>query len=300
MHLAARTIALAAALSFSLAASAEEIALANPGFEADALVDAGQSGKSWHFGMQDWGGSRQGIMRPDVQHFPSGLAPGGRNVAFLSYAGSWMEQQATDVLRPETHYSLQVLVGARADGNFAEGGNYTLALYAGNSLLAEQTSRTAPGGQLVLDSLEFVSGTKPPAEGQPLKVRISNVDARQVNFDNVSLRIVNPDAPAEPVPEWETIGYWTYDEVDGMRLADGLVLRPDTGGILGHTWQYKLELTTHAALLARQRMLWPVSLNRTDKRVCIDAPYPSYIAHIDLPGEAYDGVYAFGTCKGGF
>lgn len=103
----------------------------------------------------------------------------------------------------------------------------------------------------------------------------------------------------KPLPDWETVGYWTYDAVDGRQLTNGLVLRKNPGSFANVSWVYQLELTNHSQLLPRERILWPVQINRKQKKICVDAPYPTYSAIVDLPGGEFDGEYAFSSCKGG-
>ncbi len=101
-------------------------------------------------------------------------------------------------------------------------------------------------------------------------------------------------------PTWETVGFWTYDQQDGLRVPEGLILKDAPGAMGEYNWTHRLELNAHEALPARaDRILWPVYLNRSDKQVCVNAPYPSYTGHIDMPIDADDGVYAFASCKGG-
>lgn len=103
-----------------------------------------------------------------------------------------------------------------------------------------------------------------------------------------------------PASDWETVGFWTYDQQDGLRVPEGLVLKDVPGAMGNHSWAHRLELKTHAQLPDRtDRILWPVYLNRADKLVCVNAPYPSYSGHIDMPADVDDGVYAFASCKGG-
>ena len=113
-----------------------------------------------------------------------------------------------------------------------------------------------------------------------------------------------PETPEQPFAEapasWETVGFWTYDQADGLRVPEGLVLIEAPGAMGQHSWQRRLELKVHNELAPRQdRIVWPVYLSRTEKRVCVDAPYPSYSGYVDLPADEYDGVYAFASCKGG-
>ena len=107
----------------------------------------------------------------------------------------------------------------------------------------------------------------------------------------------------QPTPEkmtiWETVGFWTYDAQDGMRVPEGLELVNAPGALGVYSWKRRLQLKTHDQLAPRaDRILWPVFLNRRARRVCVDAPYPSFHGYIDLEGEEDDGVYAFASCKG--
>ena len=98
---------------------------------------------------------------------------------------------------------------------------------------------------------------------------------------------------------WETVGFWTYDAQDGLRVPEGLTLINAPGAMGQYSWSRRLQLNAHDQLDPRpDRILWPVFLNRRDHRVCVDGPYPSFNGYIDLEGDAYDGVYAFASCKG--
>ena len=98
---------------------------------------------------------------------------------------------------------------------------------------------------------------------------------------------------------WQDVGYWNYDGVDGQSLGAGIVYRPTPGGGLGRSWPGHLELRNHASLRARPRSLWPVRIHPGQRRICADYPgYPSYAVHVDLPGEAQDGVYQVARCRG--
>ncbi|MCR9094353.1 MAG: hypothetical protein NXI30_09055 [bacterium] len=117
----------------------------------------------------------------------------------------------------------------------------------------------------------------------------------------------NPTNPAVPPSGeglalqsgWQDVGYWDYDGVDGQSLGVGIVYRPTPGGGLGRTWPGHLELRNHASLRARPRSLWPVRIHPDQRRICADYPgYPSYAVHVDLPGEAQDGVYQVARCRG--
>ncbi len=300
------------------APSDNQTLIRNASFEKDPLTDNGGQGQSWHFAMKDWHGYRQGIMRvSSPAHFSSAKAPHGRNVAFLSFKDSWMEQVTNLSLAADRQYTLRFMVGVRQDQNFAKGGNYMAELYAGETLLAKEIFPSPTPGIFVEKSLSYQTDPiKTPAAGK-LKIKLTNLNARQINFDQLSLenaprpltkqsqaptaassaRTVSDKTTA--LSEWETVGLWTYDAVDGQRLGDGLVLTKQPGSNQGRSWQYKLELTSHNALSPRHRVLWPVDLNRKTKQVCVDGPYPSFSGYINMPRDEFDGVYAFASCKGG-
>ena len=106
-------------------------------------------------------------------------------------------------------------------------------------------------------------------------------------------------APSE-TPEWETIGFWTYDSTDAAVLSSGLILIERSGRTGTASWTRELKLVRHDALPKRaSRILWPVKISRKEKRVCINAPYPTYAGYINMPGTDDDGTYAFASCKGG-
>ncbi|TQV87741.1 hypothetical protein [Aliikangiella coralliicola] len=93
--------------------------------------------------------------------------------------------------------------------------------------------------------------------------------------------------------QWETVGLWTYDPIDGQYVPQGFILREEKGAL----WDAHLELKLHASLPDRARSLWPVMINRKLRKVCVAVQgYPTYSGHIDLPGDADDGVYIFKEC----
>ena len=96
--------------------------------------------------------------------------------------------------------SLQV--GLRQDSNFGRGGEYALALLAGDTLLAERRAQTPRPGQFEPVVLDFVTAAEHPALGQTLRIKLTNLSARQVNFDQVTLRAAAAAdaAPGEAAP----------------------------------------------------------------------------------------------------
>jgi len=283
--------------------------LANASFEAPRT-------SSYQFGVDSWLGNQHGIVVPPPAMFPSGIAPSGRQLAFLSRAGSWMSQETAIEPMPNWQYTVQLYAGNRLEPGF-NAGQFVVRLEVGNTVVASKEFATSTKGEFTAVSVVYDAPTSPPAG--KLKVYVSNVNARQINVDSVrlygysiasaekppSLAWENqpPNAPAvagsSSPPEWETVGFWDYDAVDGQHLSAGVVMIRQAGGGLNQRWAQHLQLRNHSQLRQRPRSLWPVELSRKDKRVCINFPgYPSYTAFVDLPDDAYDGVYRFGPCEG--
>ncbi|MEO0424664.1 MAG: hypothetical protein AAF184_20170 [Pseudomonadota bacterium] len=284
--------------------------LANASFEVPRV-------EQYQFAMAQWQGQRHGVVAPPATMYAGGLAPGGRQIAYLSKAGSSMSQSLPHAPAPGWTYTLQVWAGNRLEPGFASG-HFSLELLAGEEVVASERFSTPTKGEFAAFALTYeVPGVTLPGA---LTVRIRNEDARQVNFDLVRLYAYPkgsgetvppltwensaplakvPAPPAETAPASETVGYWDYDAIDGQAIAAGLILRAQTGDALGKRWTSILELKAHDRLRRRTRTLWPVELKRGEKRVCIDFPgYPSYSAFIDFEDDAHDGMYAFGPCAG--
>jgi hypothetical protein len=195
-------------------AQVEHIEISNPGFEADRLSDAGGQGRSWQFGVRGWTGERHGVFNVDVPSFPSGEAPEGRNVAFLSFADTWMSQRLDhSSAQPNRRYELHYMVGLRAESGYSPG-RYQVQLFAGGDLLAEKIEQSPPQGAWIEDVLIYDA----PENGAAGAFRITfrNLDARQINFDNVRLisrpapeRIAAPAAAAlEGAPGGYADSFW--------------------------------------------------------------------------------------------
>ncbi|MEM9387993.1 MAG: hypothetical protein AAGA68_23260 [Pseudomonadota bacterium] len=283
--------------------------LANSSFEAPRVAQ-------YQFAMEQWQGQRHGVVTPPATMYPGGLAPGGRQVAYLSKAGSWMAQTLSHPPAPGWTYTLQVWAGNRLEPGF-ESGHFHLELLSGEEVVASRRFATPQKGEFAPFDLIYEAPNTPLVGA--LTVRVRNEDARQVNYDLLRLYAYPPGSGETPpaltrenrsaTPETavtapvqratEIVGFWDYDAIDGQAIAAGLILRAQTGSALGERWSSVLELKHHDRLRPRARSLWPVHLKRDERRVCINFPgYPSYSAFIDIDGDAHDGVYAFGPCTG--
>lgn len=298
------------------------LAFTNTSFEAPRT-------DQYTFGVAGWQGARHGVVHPPTVMFPKALVPAGRQIAFLSKAGSWIGQTLPLRAAPEWRYTVQVYAGIRMENGF-DPGDFELVLKLGDEVVAAQRFKTPSKGEFEAVTLSYDTGTTPP-DGS-LGVVLRNSDTRQVNFDLLKVygfplasgnqppaltwenapappqAVVSSPAPVTtvpeepdtpPTPEWETVGFWDYDAVDGQAIPGGLKLVERSGQGLGKNWTRHLELKTHNQLRNRQRTLWPVELNRDERRVCVNYPnYPSCPAHVEFSGNKHDGIYAVGPCSG--
>ncbi len=271
----------------------------------------------YQFGVAHWAGERHGVVVPPKEMFPHTPPGGGRQLAFLSKAGAWMSQELAVTANSNWRYTLQFFAGTRLEPGFTEG-EVSVELRLGDTLVASHLFRSPPKGQFSAIELHYEAPENPPSG--PFVVFLRNEVARQVNFDLVNFwgyppadgerpptlqRESHSTAPNKPTPPetqtadtWETVGYWDYDGQDGQAIPSGLILREQPGEGLGQSWQRIIELKNHHQLKSRPRNLWPVQFHRLRKQVCINYPgYPSYTGFVDAPGEAHDGIYAFGPCE---
>ena len=107
-----------------------------------------------------------------------------------------LQQTLAATLRPHTRHTLRVLVGNLAPQNgvpFAFSGfpGYRIDLMAGSTVLASDTNSLLPGeGRFLESTVEVTTGAAHPALGQPLTIRLVNLNAApgiEVNFDHVRL-----------------------------------------------------------------------------------------------------------------
>lgn len=238
------TLALSAAgLTLALAVSsgparAAALPIVNPGFEADpvtlgafnVLPPTGWS--AWDpGGALDQGQTAVGVLSPQPGHgfFPAG-APEGVNVALVSLgfgvSPAGLEQTLASPVLAFMQYTLRVRVGNIGSGTSlpgsADGGGidydlsgfpgYRVELWGGGTLLAADDN-TLDGslgdGEFGESTVVFATGAAPPALGQPLTIRLINLNddppgeapGIEVDFDDVRLDAVSLLDPPGAVPE---------------------------------------------------------------------------------------------------
>jgi hypothetical protein len=185
------TVFAALTVCFTTPAFADTIAVSNPSFEiTNPLTLPCGVGCTFNPGpIPGWtltglGGS----FHPNGSFFSLPL-PDGSIVAYSN--GGTISQTTSTSLTANTTYTLSVDVGRRFDAGV---NNFTLALYAGNTILQSLTLSNSliPLGGFVDESFSYTSGTVLPSGN--LRIALTTAGPQQVNYDNVRLT-------ASPVPE---------------------------------------------------------------------------------------------------
>ncbi|MEM7457500.1 MAG: hypothetical protein AAF456_24415 [Planctomycetota bacterium] len=164
-----------------------------------------------------------GTLEPNGIEFFNSTAPDGNLVGILFNSqregdGEYgFEQTLTDVLMPDTTYSLDVEVGNIASGtatngtffNLDEFPGYRVELLAGGIVIAEDlNSLSIPEGEFLTSTVSFTTGAAHPQLGMDLGIRLVNLNAipagftqatspdLEVDFDNVRLTTTAIPEPA--------------------------------------------------------------------------------------------------------
>ena len=224
----------ALALTLAGPALAQPIPIVNPGFEADAAAPGAfvvLQPTGWARydpqGLVDQAANAVGVIHPlpGQSYFPAG-APEGSRAALVFLGGgrsgpAGLQQTLQATLQPDTLYTLSVAVGNIASGvstpeSTGGGGvffnldgfpGYRLELLAGGQVLAADDNGLGASlaeGTFATATLSFTSGAAPPQAGQPLGIRLINLDlpgtalapAIEVDFDDVRLVASTVPEPA--------------------------------------------------------------------------------------------------------
>ncbi len=162
-------------------ATAADVPITNPGFEADPLPVGGI--RVTITGWRTSPGGGDGIFRPTASDYPGGI-PEGRNVAYVNLSGNSVRQTLSTPLEPNTTYVLSVAVGWNNNDPFA---GYIVQLRAGGTVLAEDRSGLHPAqGTWVTSTVRYTSGDAEPELGAPLEIRLLSPGV-QANYDDVRL-----------------------------------------------------------------------------------------------------------------
>ena len=181
-------------LSVSAISYAAPVAITNAGFETDQYADGGFS-DNVHTGWTSTGGGTPGTFNPTNAQLP-GEAPEGDTTLFLNGPAT-VVQVLTTTLIERVVYTLQVEVCDRVGLNFPV---YAIGLYAGGTLLVEDSNTLAPTDGCLTSTITYTSPETDPNVGQALEIRLSTQGV-QVNFDNVRLE-ANSIAPVPTMSQW--------------------------------------------------------------------------------------------------
>lgn len=169
-------------------ALASSINILNPSFELDVLPPGG-----FATSITGWTTiNSAGIWRPSpLSTYYDYMPPGSAQVGFANRNGAISSQSQNLGALEAGIYTLKVYLGRRRDNsNF----NYTVALYAGGTLLTSDSTNVNPAaGQWALDTLTYQTNPSSPI-GQALEIRLM-CNGNQINFDNVSLAFASVPIP---------------------------------------------------------------------------------------------------------
>jgi hypothetical protein len=228
------TLPLGIALLSALASPArpQNIAIVNPGFEADSIT----AGAFVVLQPQGWNrydpaniinqnNNAVGVIAPAGSTYYSGGAPEGNNAALVFLSGpqnaeAGLQQTLSAALQANTTYTLSVDVGNIASGTSLPGSSggsgiffdldgfpgYRIDLLAGGTVIGSDNNSLGaiiPEGQFRRSSFSVSIPASHPQLGQNLLIRLVNLktpgtpDAPniEVNFDNVTLTASNVNAP---------------------------------------------------------------------------------------------------------
>jgi len=202
-------------------------------------------------------------------NFPAGAAEGVRVAIAFNFAGSGgqgaygIRQTLGAVLQPFTTYTLTVQIGNIASGTAMNGQffnlngfpGYRVDLLAGGAIIAQDNNSlagTIPEGEFALSSVSVTTCATHPQLGQPLAIRLVNLNIVdpafpnaniEVDFDDVQLDATSTIVPADlngdgvvngadlaiVLGAWSTNGGGTGADING----DGTVNGADLAVVLG-------------------------------------------------------------------
>ncbi len=238
-------------LSLASTATAQvNVPIVNPGFEQPPiptgtfLTTAPPPGWAVYGAGIDFGFRTIGVLDPATTTLYAVPAPEGENVGVVFLlddpgnqgvpAGieAGMEQTLTETLAPNTRYTLTVEVGNIANdpdppnNQFQFNGfpGYRIDLLAGGvPLISDDDTLLPVEGTFSTSTRTFTTGSSPAQVGQPLGIRLVNLNASagiEVNFDDVRLTALG----VSPVP---ASGNWATEILVVLAglIGAGLLLR---------------------------------------------------------------------------
>ena len=212
-------ILLALILALPMAAGAALVTITNPSFESPITAPGNFSG-STTAGPAGWsvynaGATNSdrffGVWNPATTDSYSDPVPNGANigVVFLDnttgIAEAGLRQVLAATLQLSTQYTLTVEVGnfdpgaGGAPWDFTGFPGYRVDLFAGSTLIGSDNNTLLPAeGRFLTSTVSFTTGASHAQAGQPLGIRLVNLNGAgvEVNFDQVRLDATSVPEPA--------------------------------------------------------------------------------------------------------
>jgi hypothetical protein len=189
-------------------AAAAPVTISNPSFEQpvtppDSFIVGSIAPPGWtSFGTLNETTRVVGVVNPNTTILYVEPVPDGENIGvtfFQNFTGdeAGMQQTLAATLQLSTEYTLTVEIGNMAsapppnDFDFDGFPGYRVELLAGGVVIASDENTLLPGeGRFLTSTVELTVEESHPQAGQPLGIRLTNLDAApgtEVNFDDVQL-----------------------------------------------------------------------------------------------------------------
>ncbi|MEM9319017.1 MAG: PA14 domain-containing protein [Pseudomonadota bacterium] len=150
------------------------------------LEGTGLGNGAWTSTLQGWDKTgNAGVWNPRADHFDF-EAFAGENVGFIN-SGS-VSQTLDATYDPTLAYEVSLQLGGRKG---SAGSDYSVALYAGDTVIAQSSSKVAGQGSWDAVKLQAGVGGFDALAGEALRIEITDEGGPQLNFDAVTLTSID-------------------------------------------------------------------------------------------------------------
>lgn len=232
-------------------AHAVPIPITNPSFESPVtppnsfVTNAPPPGWAAYGDSLDFGSRTIGVLNPNSTALYLDPVPDGSNVGVtfldpMMNDEAGLQQTLGATLQTLTEYTLTVEVGNLANDmtpfDFDGFPGYRIDLMAGATVLASDDDTLLPAeGRFLTSTVQVAIGASHPNAGQPLGIRLVNLDAApgiEVNFDDVRLDAAPlGSCPAMPPPACKTATAGKGALALGRKIGD------PAKNVLAWTWK---------------------------------------------------------------
>jgi len=169
-------------------------------------------------------------------NFPEGAAEGIRVAIAFNFAGSGgqgeygLQQTLSATLEPFTAYTLRVEIGNIASGTAMDGQffdldgfpGYRVDLLAGGAVIAQDANSLAGAiaeGQFATSTVNLVTGASHAQMGQPLAIRLVNLNIVDPKFPSANLEVDFDDVRLDAISTLSVADFNRDGTVDGNDLG---------------------------------------------------------------------------------